>query len=44
MVVGERRRAVGVFSNRSDAEYALTELRDAGFNMNQISVIAKAVY
>ncbi|WP_026734403.1 general stress protein [Fischerella sp. PCC 9605] len=41
MVVGERRRAVGVFSNRSDAEYALTELRDAGFNMNQISVIAK---
>ncbi|MBD2773396.1 general stress protein [Iningainema tapete] len=34
-------RAVGVFSSRSDAEYALTELRDAGFNMNKVSVIAK---
>lgn len=41
MALGEHKRAVGVFSSRSDAEYALTELRDAGFNMNQISIIAR---
>ncbi|BAZ69656.1 MAG: general stress protein [Pelatocladus maniniholoensis HA4357-MV3] len=41
MVVGKNQRAVGVFSNRSAAEHALTELRDAGFNMNKISVIVK---
>jgi hypothetical protein len=35
------KRAVGVFSNRSEAERALTELRDAGFNMNKVSVIAQ---
>lgn len=37
----EIRRAVGTFSNREDAEFALTELRDAGFNMDKISIIAK---
>ncbi|RAM51622.1 MAG: DUF1269 domain-containing protein [Hapalosiphonaceae cyanobacterium JJU2] len=41
MVVGKHQRAVGVFSNRNVAEHALTELRDAGFNMNKISVIVK---
>ncbi|MFB2768233.1 general stress protein [Pelatocladus sp. BLCC-F211] len=41
MVVGKHQRAVGVFSNRNAAEHALTELRDAGFNMNKISVIVK---
>jgi hypothetical protein len=35
------KRAIGVFYNRRDAEGALTELRDAGFSMNQVSVIAK---
>jgi len=33
--------AVGVFSSRLEAEYALHELRDAGFNMNNVSVVAK---
>lgn len=37
----EHKRAVGVFSSRSEAEYALTELRDAGFKMDKVSVIAK---
>ncbi|MUG97416.1 hypothetical protein F7734_35870 [Scytonema sp. UIC 10036] len=36
-----RRRAIGVFPNRRDAEVALTELRDAGFPMSQVSLIAK---
>ncbi|MBW4627075.1 MAG: histidine kinase [Brasilonema octagenarum HA4186-MV1] len=35
------RRAIGVFSHRRDAEAALTELRDAGFPLNQVSLIAK---
>lgn len=35
------KRAIGVFSTRHDAEVALTELRDAGFSMNQVSLIAK---
>ncbi|BAB72760.1 general stress protein [Anabaena sp. FACHB-709] len=35
------RRAIGVFPHRRDAEAALTELRDAGFSMNQVSLIAK---
>ena len=41
MALGTRIRAVGVFSRRRDAEYALTELRDAGFSMDKISIIAK---
>ncbi len=41
MVLADHKRAVGVFSSRRDAEYALTELRDAGFNMDKISIIAK---
>ncbi|WP_017655520.1 general stress protein [Fortiea contorta] len=35
------KRAIGVFSHRRDAEAALTELRDAGFPLNQVSIIAK---
>jgi hypothetical protein len=35
------KRAVGVFSRRHDAEVALTELRNAGFPMNQVSLVAK---
>ncbi|MFW9263804.1 histidine kinase [Nostoc sp. CALU 546] len=38
---GVARRAIGVFSHRRDAEVALTELRDAGFPLNKISIIAK---
>lgn len=41
MAIGRIQHAVGIFSSRRDAEYALTELRDAGFNMNQISVIVQ---
>lgn len=37
------KRAVGVFSRRRDAEYALNELRDAGFPMDRISIIARDV-
>jgi hypothetical protein len=35
------RRALGVFSNRRDAEAALTELQQVGFPLNQVSLIAK---
>lgn len=36
-----RKRAIGVFSHRRDAEAALTELRDARFPMDRVSLIAK---
>ncbi|BAY34288.1 multi-sensor signal transduction histidine kinase [Nostoc carneum NIES-2107] len=39
--VRANRRAVGVFAHRRDAEAALTELRDAGFPMSRVSIIAK---
>jgi hypothetical protein len=35
------KRAIGVFSHPQDAETALMELRDSGFPMNQVSLIAK---
>ena len=41
MASNELIRAVGTFATREDAEYALRELQDAGFNMDKISVIAK---
>ncbi|BAZ30351.1 signal transduction histidine kinase LytS [Cylindrospermum sp. NIES-4074] len=41
MVIAIRRRAVGVFPNRRDAEHALHELRDSGFPMDRVSVIAR---
>lgn len=41
MVVGLHRRAVGVFSHRRDAEDALHELRNSGFEMDRVSVIAQ---
>ena len=42
MVLGYgSRRAVGVFSSHRDAEHALNELRDAGFPMDRISVVAR---
>lgn len=37
----QRKRAMGVFSHRRDAEVALTELRDAGFPMDRVSLIGK---
>ncbi|MBW4650474.1 MAG: hypothetical protein KME06_17565 [Kastovskya adunca ATA6-11-RM4] len=41
MTTDQMRRAVGIFSHRQDAEQALQELRDAGFNMDRVSVIAR---
>ncbi|MBD2454294.1 histidine kinase [Nostoc sp. FACHB-87] len=41
MVAGVRRRSIGVFSNRRDAEEALHELRNSGFPMDRVSVIAR---
>lgn len=41
MALGYNRRAVGVFSNRRDAEEALRELNHGGFPMDRVSVIAK---
>lgn len=37
----EMQRAVGLFSDRRDAEAALSKLRDSGFDMNQVSVVNK---
>lgn len=41
MAIGDRKRAVGVFPTRAEAESALTELRDSGFPMDRVSVVAK---
>ncbi|MBD2444700.1 signal transduction histidine kinase (STHK), LytS [Dolichospermum sp. FACHB-1091] len=41
MTLISHKRAVGVFSSHQQAENALSELRDNGFAMNQVSVIAK---
>lgn len=35
------KRSVGVFSTRREAELALEELRDSGFSMDKVSIIAK---
>jgi hypothetical protein len=39
--IGHPKRAIGVFAHRRDAEAALTELRDAAFPMDRVSVLAK---
>ncbi|MBD2387655.1 histidine kinase [Cylindrospermum sp. FACHB-282] len=41
MVVAVRKRAVGVFPHRRDAEEALHELKNSGFPMDKVSVIAR---
>lgn len=41
MSTNDLRHAIGTFTTREDAEYALRELRDAGFNMDRVSVIAQ---
>jgi uncharacterized membrane protein len=40
-MVNNLKRAVGTFPTRQDAEVALTNLRDAGFDMDKISAIAE---
>lgn len=42
MTVNDLKRAVGTFPTRSEAKAALIELRDAGFDMDRVSAIAKA--
>ncbi|MBD1839299.1 DUF1269 domain-containing protein [Coleofasciculus sp. FACHB-501] len=41
MMLGQHKRAVGVFSNYRDAEVALTELKNSGFSMDNVSVVAR---
>lgn len=41
MATQQYKRAVGVFKSRRDAENALSALRDSGFTMDKISVLAK---
>ena len=41
MALAQHKRAVGVFSNRRDAEHAFNELKSSGFPMDKISVIAR---
>lgn len=37
----EYKRAVGLFYSREEAEKAVRELKDAGFDMNRVSVVAR---
>jgi hypothetical protein len=41
MTIGQDRRGIGVFSTKQDAEFALNALRDSGFPMDKVSMIAK---
>ncbi len=41
MVTRQHRRAAGVFSSLNNAERAVTELKNAGFDMSRVSVIVK---
>lgn len=41
MASNQLKHAIGTLPSRQSAEQALNQLRDAGFSMNQISVIAK---
>ena len=43
MALTRNKRAVGVFSSHSDAENALNELNHDGFEMNQVSIVARDV-
>ncbi|GAA6614328.1 general stress protein [Scytonema sp. NUACC26] len=43
MVVTHQKYAVGVFAGRRDAEQALNELKDSGFLMEKVSLVAKDV-
>ena len=42
-MIGQTKRATGTFSSHQDAKSALGELRDSGFNMDQISIIGNNV-
>ncbi|GAB1541295.1 hypothetical protein NUACC21_39660 [Scytonema sp. NUACC21] len=38
---GKQKRILGIFPNLYDAEFALNELRDAGFSMEKVSVVMR---
>lgn len=41
MTIGRQRRAFGVYSRQEELEAALEELRESGFPMEKVSVVAK---
>ncbi|NJL85454.1 MAG: hypothetical protein HC886_04965 [Leptolyngbyaceae cyanobacterium SM1_1_3] len=41
MTLSKHRRAIGVFSRERDAQYAYEELKQSGFPIERVSVIAK---
>lgn len=41
MLGNDKRRAFGVFSTRQEAEQALNELKNSGFSMDHVSVLAR---
>lgn len=41
MVAQQFKRAVGTFSSKREADAALSELRNSGFAMDRISILAK---
>lgn len=41
MTIGNYRRGIGVFATKQDMEFALSELKDSGFPMDKVTVIAK---
>ena len=41
MAIGKYRRGIGVFSSQQHLEFAINELRESGFPMDRVSVIAK---
>jgi uncharacterized protein YjbJ (UPF0337 family) len=41
MAINDFKRSVGTFSTRNEAEHALTQLREAGFDMDDVSILVK---
>lgn len=46
MIFSQLKQAMGVFPNRQEAEQALRQLKDTGFSLEKVSVIAEnqAIY
>jgi hypothetical protein len=43
MMTEQHKRAIGTFSNHSEAQAALHELRDSGFSMDRVSVVGQNI-
>ncbi|MGA7952176.1 MAG: DUF1269 domain-containing protein [Gloeobacterales cyanobacterium] len=41
MAITEFKRSLGTYSTANEVEHALTQLRDAGFHMNDVSILVK---